>query len=180
DTTSVPATPDKAARASSASAAATATSTTSAPASSANIRTARTSAGIPANGVNTSVRGTVAASGTIAAYVIAGHGSRGPKQRSDRVERFDQPAAVDLLQTHLDTARRERAVGVLLAGGHLVEEHQHHRGIRVDLRDRGLHHVRGGGDLLLHRRRGHHRVGELGVVVEELAGQVFLGGREVL
>ena len=44
-----------------------------------------------------------------------------------RVECGDQPAAVDLLQADLDAARGERAVGVLLAGGDLVDEHQDRR-----------------------------------------------------
>src|SRR5258708_12418996 len=47
------------------------------------------------------------------------------------VERRDQPGTVDLLHADLDRTRGEGAVGILPAGGVLVDEHQDHPAVRT-------------------------------------------------
>lgn len=94
--------------------------------------------------------------------------------RSHRVERLDEPGAVDLRQTHFDAAGRERTVGILLAGGGLVDEHQDLRGIRLDLRDRGPRHGRRRLDGFLGGGRRDDLFGELCVVGKEVTGEADL------
>src|SRR5258705_4768259 len=84
------------------------------------------------------------------------------------VERPDQPGVVDLLQAHLHRARGERAVGILLAGGVLVDEHQDHRGVRMQLGHRGPHDGCARLDRLLLCRRRDDLLGELRVVRQEV------------
>ena len=83
----------------------------------------------------------------------------------------DQPVAVDLLQPDLHAARSERTVRILFAGGGLVDEHQHHRGVRMNLRDRGPHDRCGGLDRFLLGRGRDDLFGELRVVREEVTRQ---------
>src|ERR1700754_2054270 len=96
------------------------------------------------------------------------------------VERRNQPGVVDLLQAHLHRTRGERTVGVLLARGVLVDEHQHHRGIRMHFRHRGPHDGGGGLHRLLLGGRRDDLLRELRVVRQEVASQMRLRGCEVL
>src|ERR1700730_9709091 len=94
------------------------------------------------------------------------------------VERRDQPGTVDLLHADLHRARGERAVGILLADGVLVDEHQDLRGVRMQVGHRGPDDGGGGLDRLLLGRRCDDPLGELRVVREEVAGQMRLRRRE--
>src|SRR6202023_271986 len=88
----------------------------------------------------------------------------GPAPTLHGVERRDQPGTVDLLHADLDRARGERAVGILLADGVLVDEHQDHRGVRMQVGHRGPDDGRGGLDRLLLARRWQDPLGVVGGV----------------
>src|SRR5689334_15709696 len=96
------------------------------------------------------------------------------------VERRNQPGVIDLLQPHLDRTGREGTVRVLLAGGVLVDEHQHDGGIRMHLRHGGPHDGRGGLDGLLLGGRCDDLLGEVRVIRQEVARQMRFRSREIL
>src|SRR5690606_15556549 len=78
-----------------------------------------------------------------------------------------------------DAARGGGGIGLVGAGGGLVDEHQHHGAVFGDLGDGGADDGGVGGHRLLLGGGRHHLLGELAVVGEEVAGEVLPGRCQV-
>ena len=143
------------------------------------VRRMRTSSACPATGVN--------AAGLLSAIAI-GKGriapttTAPPRRRRYTGSNDEMSQAPSIFcQADLDAARGEGAVRVLLARGGLVDEHQHHRAYPAAISDTAARTTEAVGlDRFLLGRRCDDLLGELRVVRQEVAGQLGLGGREVL